>query len=680
MNQWKVKTVPSKAKIEALSKAINVNPFMASLLIQRGISTFDEAKAFFRPSLEALHDPFLMQDMYRAVDRINEAIAKNERILIFGDYDVDGTTAVSVFYGFLKNYYSNIAYYIPDRYKEGYGISYIGIDFAVDNDFTLIVSLDCGIKSTAHIEYAYQKGVDFIICDHHTPGDILPEAAAILDPKRTDCEYPYKELSGCGVGFKLLQALCIENNWEQELLFEYLDLLAISIAADIVPITGENRIFAHFGMERINANPRPGLQAIIELAALKLPIDISKVVFTFAPRINAAGRLADACDAVRLMLSEDKETALNQAKLVNEHNTNRRELDADITQEALTMFKEDDFLKNASSSVLYSPSWHKGVVGIVASRVIETYYRPTIVLTESEGKIVGSARSVHDFNLYEAIDACSDLLEQFGGHTAAAGLTLKPENLPAFKLAFEEAVKLRITPEQKQPIIYIDVEILLDAITPQFYNIIKQLAPFGPQNMAPVFVANNLKASNVKILKEEHLKFDVKQEGCNSQFSAIGFRMAHLNDLVADNKIFSLCFTIEENTFRDKTTLQFMVRDIKPWGYNPVSKGESTESKACEYLQEKGYVIKERNYRSGKNEIDIIALKNNELIFVEVKYRKNDDFGFPESMVDKSKQDRIKACANDYIFATNWNGGIRFEIISIIGTKPDIMHFEDAFY
>ena len=564
-HQWKIKTLPTPEKIEEICTAINVNNTLGTMLLQRGVDTFDKAKAFFRPQLTDFHDPFLMKDMDKAVARLQTAIAKREKVLIFGDYDVDGTTAVALFYGFLKQHYPHVAYYIPDRYKEGYGVSYLGIDHAFANGFTLMITLDCGIKSLAHVAYAKSKGIDFIICDHHRPGEILPDAVAVLDQKRPDCSYPYKELSGCGVGFKFLQAYCLTENIPQDNLMTYLDLLAISIAADIVPITGENRVMTFYGLKVINDHPRPGIKALIEIAGLKNTIEIGNVVFGFAPRINAAGRLAHASAAVELMLAENDDAAMALAKNINEHNTDRKELDADITAEAIAMIQEDEFLLQGRGTVLYKEDWHKGVVGIVASRCIEHYYRPTIVLTKSGDFATGSARSVRGFDVYEAIAACEELLEQYGGHMYAAGMSLKLENVAAFRQKFNEIVTATIQEDQLYPVIEADVALILSQINPKFYALIKQLAPFGPGNMQPVFISQNLVAepTSIRILKEEHLKMTVRHEGSKEKFDAIAFRMAHFHPLVKDGQKFNLCYTIDENTFRDNTTLQLMVKDIQ---------------------------------------------------------------------------------------------------------------------
>lgn len=555
-----------QAQAKDLAQAINVNPFLGQLLVQRGITNFEEAKAFFRPSLEQLHDPFLMKDMDKAVGRLLQAFENQEKIIVYGDYDVDGATSVSVFYGFLKKYYPHIEYYIPDRYIEGYGVSSQGIDYAEANGCTLIVTLDCGIKSADKVAEAKRRGIDFIICDHHRPDNNLPMAVAVLDPKREDCTYPYKELTGCGVGFKLLQALCQQGFAEETDLMEQLDLLVVSIAADIVHITGENRILAAFGIKELNKRKRAGLNALIEIAGFRNELDITNVVFGLAPRINAAGRIAHAKEAVRLLLSADKAEAEAFAQEINKHNSDRRNFDTSITDEALNMIRDDEWLRNASSTVLYKEDWHKGVVGIVASRCIEHFHRPTIILTNSHGKAAGSARSVPGFDVYEAIEACSDLLEQFGGHTFAAGLSLPVDNIAAFRVRFNEIVSQRILPEQLTPLVEIDMDLDLNAINSRFYNIVKQMAPFGPENMTPIFASHNVKMIGTPtIMKEKHLKFEVFQPAAEGsvQFTAIGFGMSEFYPKLIKGKPFSIAYTIEENTFREKTTLQLYLKDVK---------------------------------------------------------------------------------------------------------------------
>jgi single-stranded-DNA-specific exonuclease len=561
--RWDFKAVPDAEEIAAISKAINVSEIIASILVQRGVHDFDSAKAFFRPSLETLHDPFLMKDMDKAVSRIEQVISKNQKILIYGDYDVDGTTSVSLVYGFLKSRYSNIDFYIPDRYSEGYGVSTKGIEFAKENNFSLIISLDCGIKSVDKVELANSYNIDFIICDHHRPGDELPQAVAVLDPKREDCEYPYKELSGCGVGFKLLQAFCQKTNIPADELYMYLDLVAISIASDIVPITGENRILTYFGLKLINKNPRPGVKALIEVAGFKKALDVTNIVFGLGPRINAAGRIAHASSAVNLLISETALEAEEHAKGINEKNSTRKDFDHIITQEALLMIEENLAAKDLKSTVLFKNDWHKGVIGIVASRCIEKYYRPTIILTESNNYATGSARSVYGFDVYEAISKCSDLLEHFGGHMYAAGLTMKVENVPAFRERFELAVSSAIKEEQLTPRIEVDLKIRLDQINEKFLNLIDQMGPFGPQNMQPVFVSEFvMDDGRSRVLKEQHLKLSIKQEGSES-IDAIGFGMSHFYESISKGKPFHLCYNISENEFRGVKSLQLMIRDIK---------------------------------------------------------------------------------------------------------------------
>jgi len=555
--------LPVQEKAKVLAQALNINPYNAVMLAQRGIDTFEEAKSFFRPSLSELHDPFLMRDMDKAVARIMTAIAANERILIYGDYDVDGTTSVSVFYGFLQHYYKNIEYYIPDRYKEGYGVSKAGIEYARDTKASLIVSLDCGIRSVDMVALATSFGIDFIICDHHNPGDILPKAIAILDPKQHNCPYPYKELSGCGVGFKLLQALCVSADYSSELLFEEIDLLAISICSDIVPITGENRIFTYYGIQKLNESPRPGIQAIVDVSGLKKAIDVNTIVFTIGPRINAAGRIDHAFAAVELLLASNKTDAANFAENVNDHNLVRREFDETITGEAIEMIRNNVLAETACSTVLYKEDWHKGVIGIVASRCIEQYHRPTIILTQSNGKVAGSARSVPDYDLYEAIDKCSELLIQFGGHKYAAGLTMEEKNIEAFRAKFEEVVSATIKKEQLIPMISIDVELPLNQIDTKFFNIVKQMGPFGPQNMQPIFVSRNVFDDGTsRILKDKHLKLNIRQQD-SVTYPAIGWQMHAFYDRIKNKEPFDICYSLEENEFNGKKTIQLLIRDIQ---------------------------------------------------------------------------------------------------------------------
>uniref|UniRef100_UPI0033428B81 single-stranded-DNA-specific exonuclease RecJ n=1 Tax=Flavobacterium sp. TaxID=239 RepID=UPI0033428B81 len=488
--RWNLKSKPEKEKVQALQNALQVDEIIATLLVQRGIETFEQAKTFFRPTLQDLHNPYLMKDMDKAVSRIEKAIANNENILVFGDYDVDGTTAVSLVSSYLRSFYPNVATYIPDRYNEGYGISYLGIDYAEDNNVSLIIALDCGIKSIDHVNYAKAKNIDFIICDHHRPGDILPDAIAVLDPKREDCSYPYDELCGCGVGFKLIQALAENRNQTIEDLLPYLDLVATAIAADIVPITGENRVLAKFGLEVINTNPRPGIKALIQNVKKKV-LTITDVVFIVAPRINAAGRVKHGNEAVALLTEYNLEQAEQFASEIEQHNSDRKELDKQITKEALLQIEENNE-QNRFSTVVYQENWHKGVIGIVASRLVEKYYRPTIVFTKSGDKLAASARSVKDFDVYNALEACAEHLEQFGGHMYAAGMTLKQENYEKFKAAFENEVKKTIHPDLLIPEISVDLEMNFSDFDEKFMRILKQFEPFGPENMTPVFMSKNV--------------------------------------------------------------------------------------------------------------------------------------------------------------------------------------------
>ncbi len=564
--RWIEKPPLTPAQAESargLTQTINVSSSIAKLLVQREIETFDQARDFFRPQLSQLHDPLLMKDMPQAVDRLCLAMERGENILVYGDYDVDGSTSVAMFYGFLKKIYEHVSFYIPDRYSEGYGVSWASIAYARDHTVGLIVTLDCGIKSVDKVAAAREHGIDFIICDHHRPGDELPAAAAVLDPKRTDCGYPYKELTGCGVGFKLLQAFCIRRNIDPEAVLEYLDLLAISIASDIVPITGENRILAYYGLQRLNANPRCGIKALLDVAALTPDLDITDIVFGISPRINAAGRIKHAREAVSLLLSENREEAQSFAAEINRHNLDRRNFDSSITDEALTMIRGEASSVRACSTVLYKQDWHKGVIGIVASRCIEHFHRPTIILTESHGKAAGSARSVPGFDVYEAIEECSEYLEQFGGHTFAAGLTLPIENIQAFRSRFEEVVRRKILPEQLTPMISIDLEIALGEITDKFFRVMKQMAPFGPGNMSPVFVSHGVHIANKPlILKEKHLKLEVFQGGSRI-FTALGFGLAHYYDRLAGGGDCSITYSVEVNTFRGVSSLQLYLKDIR---------------------------------------------------------------------------------------------------------------------
>lgn len=568
--RWTIAPKSSKSTKE-LEEKLGLDKELVELLHQREVYTFEEAQDFFRPQMSHIHDPLLMKDMDKAVDRVFEAFEKEEKILVYGDYDVDGTTAVSLMYTFLIKHYKNVEFYIPDRYTEGYGVSYQGIDYAADNDFKLIIALDCGIKAIEKVDYAKEKGVDFIICDHHRPGDEIPKAVAVLDPKRKDCNYPYKELCGCGVGFKLVQALNQELGFEFSDLEEYFDLLVVSIGSDIVPVTGENRVLAYFGLMKINHSPRKGIAEILKLSTIKNDLTITDVVFIVGPRINAAGRMKSGMNAVKLLVSEEDDTAKELGTFIEGENKDRKTFDKSITEEALQMIEENEKFRNAKSCVLYSEGWHKGVIGIVASRVIETYYRPTIILTESNGKAAGSARSVQGFDVYNAIDECSDLLTQFGGHMYAAGMTMPIENVDAFRDKFEEVVSKSITDEQLTPEIKIDEEILLEKLKaepgqlfPKFYRIIKQFAPFGPMNMHPIFVAKQVKAKYAKIVGETHLKLSVYDpNNPNFLLDCIGFGLGEYFDHIKDNQSFDVAFVIEENTWNNNTKLQLNLRDIK---------------------------------------------------------------------------------------------------------------------
>jgi single-stranded-DNA-specific exonuclease len=561
--RWVIKDQGDPETIGTLAGELKINPILINLLVQRGIKTYADAKHFFRPSLDFLHDPFLMKDMDVAVARIEEAIRQKENILVYGDYDVDGTTAVALVYSFLKTFHGDIGYYIPDRYKEGYGISIQGIDWAKENGYSLIIALDCGIKAVDKIEYANSRGVDFIICDHHRPGDTMPAAVAILDPKRNDCYYPFKELSGAGVGFKLIQAISQQNNMPFSQLDQYLDLVAISIAADIVPITGENRILAYFGLQKVNSQPRPGIKAILELSNFKKELTISDIVFTIAPRINAAGRVEHGNKAVELLISKNEDLASFLGDDINENNITRKGLDAQITEEALRIVEEDASFAGRKSTVVYSPEWHKGVIGIVASRLTEKYYRPTIVLTRSNGVVSGSARSIKDFDIYNALESCSDLLEQFGGHMYAAGLTMKEENIEAFRKRFEEVVEANLTEEMLTKEIEVDCILNLNDITAGFFKILKQFAPFGPENMAPLFRTDNVKDNGKgRVVGNNHLKLSLMQDQVHGAYDGIGFQLGHHHPMI-EAEPFDIVYHIEENNFNGRTTLQLNIKDMK---------------------------------------------------------------------------------------------------------------------
>ena len=560
--RWTLKTAPNKKKVNQLSNDLSIDPILASLLVQRNIDSFKKAKEFFRPSLEDLHDPFLLKDMDRAVSRIEKAIIDNENILIYGDYDVDGTTSVSLVSSYLKTITNHIATYIPDRYDEGYGISYQGIDFASDNNFSLIIALDCGIKAIEKVNYATQKNVDFIICDHHKPGDEIPKALAVLNPKRVDCTYPYKELCGCGVGFKLVHALASRRGQTIEDIQQYLDLVATAIAADIVPITGENRILTYYGLEVINSNPRNGIKAIIHQINKK-KLTITDVVFIIAPRINAAGRIKHGNYAVELLTEMNYEAALDFAASIEKFNLERKELDKKITYEALQQIESANE-KEKFSTVVYSENWHKGVIGIVASRLIESFYRPTLVFTKSGNKLAASARSVRGFDVYEALNECSEFIEQFGGHKYAAGLTLDPKNYSAFKNKFEEVVKATIDKKLLIPEITIDLELELSEITPKFFRILQQMGPFGPQNMKPVFKTTSVRDNGYgKTVgaDKSHLKLSIIDGADKKTYNAIGFGLG--NKIKSIKGDFDIAYSLDENEWKGNTSIQLLLKDIK---------------------------------------------------------------------------------------------------------------------
>lgn len=551
-------------QVGELAKVLNISNSIAGILYRRGIVDFDSAKTFFRPTMEQLHDPFLMKDLGKAVNRLGEAIFQEEKILIYGDYDVDGTTSVSLLYKFLSKFSDSLECYIPDRYSEGYGISEKGVRHAHASGAKLMIALDCGIRAVDQATLAKSLGVDLIICDHHLPGEALPNAFAILDPKRADCEYPYKELSGCGVGFKLLQGFCIQNTIPLIQLYQLLDLLVVSIASDIVPITDENRVLAYFGLKRLNELPSIGIKALIDIAGFKSRLSITNVVFGIGPRINAAGRIGHALDAVKLLISENIEEANEIAAGINIQNTERKDLDKLITDEAVQMIEENEREVQQFTTVLYKEDWHKGVIGIVASRCIERYYRPTIILTSSNGMITGSARSVKGFDIHSAIAECADVLEQYGGHKYAAGLTLKLDNLSAFQQKFENVVKNNITEEQTRSELLIEAEIRLDDLTFKFHNILEQMAPFGPANMKPVFATRKLKFSGIpKLLKEEHIKMTVLDPETNKNIEAIAFGFGEIYENLLRSESIDVAYHLEINEYMGNKSLQLMIKDIK---------------------------------------------------------------------------------------------------------------------
>ena len=565
---WNIKKEGDINIIKHLSAALNVNMVIANLLAQRGITNYAEAQSFFRPKLTDLHDPFLMKDMDKAVARLDQAINNQENVLIYGDYDVDGTTSVAMMYQFLRTRLQNLDYYIPDRYSEGYGISKASIYYAAGQNISLVIVLDCGIKAVEKIQMAKDLGIDFIICDHHNPDDTIPDAVAVLDPKRRDCNYPYKDLSGCGVGFKLLQAYSKVNDIPFSELSELLDLLVVSIASDIVPVTGENRVMAYYGLKKLNTSPSIGLKTIMQYSGFSAEeISISDIVFKIGPRLNASGRIEHGKKSVAILTATNETEARLLGEEINSYNEIRKTLDRDITQEALLMIERSPDHDSKNATVLYNRDWHKGVVGIVASRLTEYFYRPTVVLTESNGMATGSARSVRDFDLYEAIGLCSDLLESYGGHMYAAGLTMKIENIYEFSRRFEDIVTKLITDKQQTESIEAEAKILLSDITPKFYRLLKQFAPFGPHNMVPVFITENVLDSGTSRpvgKNQEHLKLDLIEPTSNSsQFSAIAFNQAQHFEAISQGLPFDICYSIAENEFRGKTSLQLYIRDIQ---------------------------------------------------------------------------------------------------------------------
>ncbi len=565
---WILKSQGDGEVVKSIAAELGISNPLAILLAQRGVRTFDQAHTFFRPELADLHDPFLMMDMDKAVARIQLAIENKEKILVYGDYDVDGTTSVALMHTFLKSFYDPIDFYIPNRYHEGYGVSQEGIDYTRETGATLIIALDCGIKAIEKVKYAKHHGIDFIICDHHNPGDEIPPAVAVLDPKRLDCSYPDKDLSGCGVGFKLIQGFAAKNNIPFEDLIPYLDLVAVSIASDIVSVTGENRILAHYGLKQLNKSPRTGLKVIIELAGIVgKELTIDDVVFKIGPRINAAGRMESGNSAVSLLIAKEKEKAKEIGAQIDAYNTDRRDIDTSITQEALDLINHDPELQKLKSTVLFNPTWHKGVIGIVASRLIDSWYRPTVILTESNGFATGSARSVFGFDLYQAVDACSDLLVNFGGHKYAAGLTLKVDNIPKFQKRFEEIVSETITPEQMIPVVEIDTEIPLSEVNDKFHRILKQFEPFGPDNMAPIFLTENVVDNGTgKIVGNtgDHLKMNlIQEEDPYKVYPAIAFQMGNLYKKINNGQGFDICYSVEQNAFMGRTNLQLNIKDMK---------------------------------------------------------------------------------------------------------------------
>jgi len=561
---WAIASCSDPATSYRLREELGIHPVLADLLVNRGIWNFDDARRFFRPDLSALHDPFLMRDMDKAIARIEQAIGNKERVLIYGDYDVDGTTAVAVVFSFFRQFHSRLEFYLPDRYAEGYGISKQGIDYAAENGFSLVIALDCGIKALDKITYARERGVDFIIGDHHLPGDQLPEAVAVLDPKRADCPYPYKELPGCGIGFKIIQAFIQKNNMDIQQCYQYLDLVAVGIASDIVPISGENRILTYFGLQKLNTNPCCGLQSLIDLSTHKSGhFTVNDIVFQIGPRINAAGRIDHAKDAVKLLVSKSMQEAVIYSSSIDLQNSQRKDFDLRITEEALAIIDGDEVRKQRKSTVVFKPDWHKGVIGIVATRLTEKYYRPTVVLTQTNGHVSGSARSVVGFDLYEALNACSDLLDQFGGHKYAAGLTMRPENVPLFEQRFEEVVAASILPNMLRREISIDAVLKLTDIDAKFFRILRQFEPFGPQNEAPLFLSRGVTVVGpAMVVGGSHLKMAVTQHG-SALFDCIGFGLGEYADAINRGIPFDLCYTVEENVWRERRSIQLNIKDIR---------------------------------------------------------------------------------------------------------------------
>ena len=562
--RWKAKPLPNSEIVAKLSAEINVSEAIATILVQRGIDTFDKAKAYFRPQLSDLHDPFLLKDMELAYNRIKKAVNHKEKMMVYGDYDVDGTTAVSIVYSYFVTLNPDIEYYIPDRYKEGYGISKMGIDYAHENGISLIIALDCGIRSNELVDYANELGIDFIICDHHLPGETLPKAHAILNPKRRDCSYPYKELSGAGIGFKLVQAYSKKEGFPEDKILEYIDLVAVSIASDMVDMQGENRVLAYFGLKKLNENPSAGLQALIEVGPKKKTYSIQDIIFGIGPKINAAGRISDAKAAVRVLIEKEYTTARQLTRVLNERNTERKELDNDITKNAVEMVESTPGMSDRKSIVIRGEAWHKGVIGIVASRMVEQFYKPTIVFSQNDGMLTGSARSVKNFDIHEAITECSQWVEQFGGHKYAAGLSIKAENFDAFSEQFESVVVRDIEEASLLPEVEYDLDISLQALTPKFLDLINQMSPFGPGNPLPIFHSKELRSNNSpRVLKDRHLKLQISQNS-RYYFDGIGFGLSEHLPIVSNGEIFDACYCIEENDFNGQVKLQLRLKDLKP--------------------------------------------------------------------------------------------------------------------